>query len=119
MEGFHGVAARLKGGVLCAAAVLAIGLASTAAQAAGAWKVGDRVSVWVSGDYYDGRVVGIGSGSNAGQYLIHFDKFTSEQYALAKNVVARRGAPPPAPKAKCQIMTINGLPACVPGSVRR
>ncbi len=93
---------------------------SGAAFAQNAWHVGDKVSVWVSADYYDGTVLEVGSGDHAGQYLIHFDKFTSDQYALAKNVVARK--PAAAEKTGpngCRIILINGLPACDPATVKR
>ncbi|TFZ03744.1 hypothetical protein [Ramlibacter humi] len=62
-----------------------------AASAQGGFKPGDKVKVWVSADYYDGTVVQAGSGDHAGQYLIHFDKFSNDQWALARNVAARAG----------------------------
>lgn len=97
---------------------------AAAPPAAGGWRTGDKVSVWVSGDYYDGTIVEVGSGDHAGQYRIHFDRFTSEQYALAKNVLARRSAATgSAPKATgtngCRIMVINGLPVCDPATVKK
>lgn len=98
---------------------------SMAASAQAAWHVGDKVSVWVSADYYDGTVVEVGSGEHAGQYRIHFDKFTSEQYALAKNVLPRKSAPAGNSRAGttgkngCRIMVLNNLPFCDPGSVKK
>ena len=97
---------------------------ASAAFARDAWHVGDKVSVWVSADYYDGTVVEVGSGDHAGQYLIHFDKFTSNQYALAKNVIARKAAKSERSSGKtgtngCRIMVINGLPVCDPATVKR
>ncbi|MBS0480391.1 MAG: hypothetical protein JSR79_13980 [Proteobacteria bacterium] len=105
-----------------AVAIVAMSCGSAMAQTS--WRVGDKVSVWVSADYYDGTVVEVGSGDHAGQYLIHFDKFTADQYALAKNVIARRPAVPQASNGKtgtngCRIMVLNGQPVCDPGSVRR
>lgn len=87
--------------------------------------VGDRVRVWVSGDYYAGTIKEIGTGSHAGQYLIDFDKYATDQYALAKNVLPL-GAAPAAARSNgkrgsngCSIMLINGLPVCDPATVRR
>jgi hypothetical protein len=105
-------------------AVGAAALFASSAVFAQAWHVGDKVRVWVSGDYYDGSVLEVGSGDHAGQYLIDFDKFATDQYALAKNVYPRQAAPAARPSGKtgsngCRIMVINGLPACDPGSVKR
>jgi hypothetical protein len=94
-------------------------------MAQNAWHTGDKVRVWVSGDYYDGAVIEVGSGDHAGQYLIDFDQFTSNQYALAKNVLPRQGASAAKrPSGKtgtngCRIMVINGLTACDPATVKR
>lgn len=102
-----------------AAAVGAMG-AGSPAMAGGGFHVGDRVKVWVSADYYDGAVAAVGTGEHAGQYLIHFDRFSTDQYALARNVLPRGGASAAKPrsKAKCRIMVLNGLPVCDPGSVK-
>ena len=107
-----------------ACAVAALSLAYGGVAWAQGHHVGERVKVWVSGDYYTGTIRAVGSGANAGQYLIHFDKYASEQYALAKNVVALGAAPAPRGSAKrgsngCRIMLINGLPVCDPATVRR
>ncbi|MCJ0765405.1 hypothetical protein [Variovorax terrae] len=97
--------------------------AAAAATAQAAWQVGDKVRVWVSADYYDGTVVEVGSGDHAGQYRIHFDNFSSEQYALAKNVLPRKPAPANSGQARktgqngCRIMVLNNLPVCDPASV--
>jgi hypothetical protein len=108
---------------LISAATMAAMFLASAAVAQNAWHVGDKVSVWVSADYYDGTVVEIGSGDHAGQYYIHFDNFTSNQYALAKNVVARKPKTSERSSGKtgtngCTIMTINGLPVCDPATVK-
>lgn len=97
---------------------------ASAAFAQNAWQVGDKVSVWVSGEYYDGTVVEGGCGNRAGEYRIHFDNFTSEQCALAKNVVARKPARSGQTSREtgtdgCRIMVINGLPVCDPATVKR
>ena len=89
------------------------------ALAANGWRTGDKVRVYVSGSPYPGTVVEIGSGSMAGYYKIHFDNPSSlDQYAQAKNVVARSGrAAPPAAKGRkpsCVIGLIGGKPACFP-----
>ena len=112
-----GAAAKL----LRAAAVSTLLIAGTAMAQS---HVGDRVRVWVSGDYYPGTIREVGTGSHAGQYLIHFDKYTTEQYALAKNVLPLSAAPAARSNGKrgsngCRIMLINGLPVCDPATVRR
>ena len=100
-------------------------LAAGQAAAAQGALTGDKVSVYVSGSCcYDGVVIGTGSGSLAGYYLIHFDNPGSQdQYAKAANVVPRRSAsaPPAAqggsagkqPKTQCVIGTIGGKPVCL------
>jgi hypothetical protein len=93
-------------------------------MAQNAWHTGDKVRVWVSGDYYNGTVVAVGSGDHAGQYYIKFDDFTSNQYALAKNVFSRTSKPAQQASGKtgtngCRIMVLNGLPVCDPATVKR
>ena len=95
-----------------------------AALAQNAWHVGDKVRVWVSADYYNGTVIGIGAGDNAGQYLIKFDNYAGNQYALAKNVLPRTTAAAPKSSGKvgsngCRIQVLNGMPFCDPGTVKR
>ena len=95
-----------------------------AALAQNAWRVGDKVRVWVSADYYNGTVIGIGAGDNAGQYLIKFDNYAGNQYALAKNVLPRTTAAAPKSTGKvgsngCRIQVLNGMPFCDPGTVKR
>ena len=109
-----------------------VALAATGpATAAQEWNTGARVSVYVSGSCcYDGTVIGAGSGSLAGYYLIHFDNPAShDQYAKAANVVARREAGGPAgkgtasparkPKVRCVMGVIGGKPACLPTAAPR
>ena len=115
-----GASARLVRHVRFAAAASALLIAGAASAQS---HVGDRVRVWVSGDYYVGTIKEVGSGSHAGQYLIHFDKFTTEQYALGKNVLPLGTAPAARPSGKrgsngCRIMVINGLPVCDPATVK-
>jgi hypothetical protein len=47
-----------------------------------AQKIGDRVDAWVSGSPYPGQIVGVGSGSMAGYFLVKFDSGT-QQYVKA------------------------------------
>jgi len=58
--------------------------------AADAWKVGDKVEVWNSA-WYPAQVLEIGSGDHAGQFRVHYEKFSaaSDQWILAKNIRAR------------------------------
>ena len=108
---------------LVSALAMATAFTASPVFAQSAWHVGDKVSVWVSGDYYDGTILEVGSGDHAGQYYIHFDRFTSNQYAMANNVYARRSGTPAPASGKtgsngCRIMVINGLPVCDPATVK-
>src|SRR3954464_4489615 len=54
-------------------------------------KVGDRVQAWVSGSAYPGKIVGVGSGSMVGYFLVRFDSGT-QQYVKASNIKVSSGA---------------------------
>ena len=94
--------------------------AMTLAAADPGSRLGERVSVAVGGSCcYDGTIIGMGSGSVAGFYLIHFDNPASQdQYANPKYVYARgtRATPPPGNGGHihCVMGTIGGKPACLP-----
>ncbi len=82
---------------------------------------GERVSVAVGGACcYAGTIIGTGTGSLAGMYLIHFDNPASQdQYAQAKYIYPRGTAARAAPVRRgngsgCQIMTIGYKPVCRP-----
>lgn len=70
-----------------------LGLSSL--PAAEAWRVGDRVEVWNSA-WYPAEILAIGEGEHAGQFRVHYEKFSaaSDQWILAKNIRARADATP-------------------------
>ena len=55
------------------------------------FKVGDRIQAYNVG-WYDATITRIGAGSNAGEYMVRYDKYASEQWIAAKNIRARPGA---------------------------
>jgi hypothetical protein len=69
-------------------------------RAADAWKVGDKVEAWNSA-WYPAEVLEVGDGDHAGQFRVHYDKFSSasDQWILAKNIRARVAAKSEAGKA--------------------
>ena len=99
---------------------------SGAGSARASTKGSAKVSVYVSGSCcYDGTIVGEGTGSLKGYYLIHFDNPSSpDQYAKAENVVPRRAAGAPAAekasgpgrKIDCIIGHVGGKPVCYPAA---
>lgn len=76
------------------------GLALASLRAADAWKVGDKVEAWNSA-WYPAEVLEIGAGDHAGQFRVHYEKFSaaSDQWILAKNIRARTVAKSEAAKA--------------------
>ena len=73
---------RLLGRLAAALGVLL--LLQSAALAA--YQLNDRVQAWVSGDWYDGTVVGFGSGDYAGDYYVTFDKGGRSYYVNDNNL---------------------------------
>jgi hypothetical protein len=62
-----------------AAAMVMLVVVQSAALAA-SYQLNDRVQAYVSGDWYDGTIIGLGEGDYAGEYYVDFDKFTSSSY---------------------------------------
>ena len=60
------------------------------------WQIGDRVQAWNSGVYYDGVIIGIGSGSMDGYFLVKTDGYNNPQYVSTANL---RAGPPVTPAA--------------------
>jgi hypothetical protein len=80
-----------------------------------AQKVGDRVEAWVSGGTYPGKIVGVGSGSYAGYFLVHFDSGT-EQYVKASNLKVigsgkKKLATAPSPRSGKYVILSYGNPS--------
>jgi hypothetical protein len=73
---------------------------SVSLRAADVWKVGDKVEVWNSA-WYPAEILEVGAGDHAGQFRVHYDKFSaaSDQWILAKNIRARVAAKSEAEKA--------------------
>ncbi len=67
------------------AAALAMFVALQSAALAD-YQLNDRVQAWVSGVWYDGTVVGFGSGDYAGEYYVQFDQGGRSYYVNANNV---------------------------------
>jgi hypothetical protein len=59
------------------------------------YKVGDRVEANDIG-WYKGTIVGLGSGSMQGYFLVKYDAYSSQRYFKPKDL--RPGGPPDAPK---------------------
>ena len=93
------------------------------AQAAGGDRNGERVSVAVGGACcYDGTIIGSGSGSAAGMYLIHYDHPGSlDAYAQPKFIYPFGTRNPTAAatgrgkgSTRCVMSYQNGIPICLP-----
>lgn len=103
MSGFRNLAMRL------AAALLMLAGLQTAVLAAN-YQLNDRVQAYVSGDWYDGTIVGFGEGDYAGEYYVHFDKYTNSSYVQERNL--RPLGPPAEPAAPTQAALEPGLYVC-------
>jgi hypothetical protein len=87
MSGIGGIVARLA---------VALGMLAALQSAADAedYRIDDRVQAYVSGVWYDGTIVGFGSGDYAGEYYVKFDQGGRSYYVNADNVrPLARGTP--------------------------
>jgi hypothetical protein len=71
--------ARLAAALLVLVAMHSVALAED-------YQINDRVQAYVSGVWYDGTVVGFGSGDYAGEYYVTFDQGGRSYYVNADNV---------------------------------
>jgi hypothetical protein len=73
--------------------LLALVLLVASPALAGDWQVGDKVQGY-DVDWYDATILEVGSGNHAGEYLIKYDKYTTEKWLSAASIRARPGAAP-------------------------
>lgn len=86
-------------GMMRLAAAVIIAAATASAALARDYQLNDRVQAYVSGEWYDGTIIGLGEGDFAGEYYVDFDDYTNAYYVQAKNL---RPLDPPAQPADSQ-----------------
>ena len=67
-------------------------LLASAPALAREWQVGDKVQGY-DVDWYDATILEVGTGDHAGEYLVKYDKYSTEKWLSAESVRARPDAP--------------------------
>jgi hypothetical protein len=70
-------------------------LLATATAFARDWQVGDKVQGYDVG-WYDATILEVGTGDHAGEYLVRYDKYSTEKWLSAASIQARPDGEAPA-----------------------